>query len=386
MNDLLRETKSACPYCGTGCGVIVQARGDRIVGVRGDPAHPANFGKLCPKGQTLHLTATDDVIARARLLYPHLRTTRETQPRRVTWEEALDHAADRFARVLQQRGPEAVAFYVSGQLLTEDYYVFNKLARVVAGTNNIDSNSRLCMSSAVVGYKRALGADAPPCSYEDLELADCVFVAGANPAVAHPVLFGRLLEAKRKRGTRLIVADPRRTESAAAADLHLPVRPGTDLWLFTAMLGVMVRDGGPVPDVSTPEAFKKTLLDAISIVHGDPFVPNQSGVVTMRILAKAGILEAVKTKSRPAQLAEGLELVANGDVEVGLFNTVELPAGVRMAGPVPMPFADFTFYETALLAKGAIPVEATALIRRITSSNAHKAWEAAGIEGYPYRY
>jgi assimilatory nitrate reductase catalytic subunit len=243
MNDLLRETKSACPYCGTGCGVIVQARGDRIVGVRGDPAHPANFGKLCPKGQTLHLTATDDVIARARLLYPHLRTTRETQPRRVTWEEALDHAADRFARVLQQRGPEAVAFYVSGQLLTEDYYVFNKLARVVAGTNNIDSNSRLCMSSAVVGYRRALGADAPPCSYEDLELADCVFVAGANPAVAHPVLFGRLLEAKRKRGTRLIVADPRRTESAAAADLHLPVRPGTDLWLFTAMLGVMVRDG-----------------------------------------------------------------------------------------------------------------------------------------------
>ena len=151
-------------------------------------------------------------------------------------------------------------------------------------------------------------------------------------------------------------------------------------------IGVMVRDGGPVPDVSTPEAFKKTLLDAISIVHGDPFVPNQSGVVTMRILAKAGILEAVKTKSRPAGLAEGLELVANGDVEVGLFNTVELPARVRMAGPVPMPFADFTFYETALLAKGAVPVEATALMRRITSPNAHKAWDAAGIEGYPYRY
>jgi assimilatory nitrate reductase catalytic subunit len=243
MSDLLREAKSSCPYCGTGCGVIVQARGNQIVSVRGDPVHPANFGKLCPKGQTLHLTATQDVLARARLLHPQLRDSRAAPRRRVDWDAALDHAADRFAQVLRERGPDAVAFYVSGQLLTEDYYVFNKLARALVGTNNIDSNSRLCMSSTVVGYKRTLGADAPPCSYEDLELADCVFVAGANPAAAHPVLFGRVLEAKRRRGTRLIVADPRRTESAAAADLHLPVRPGTDLWLFTAMLGVMVRDG-----------------------------------------------------------------------------------------------------------------------------------------------
>jgi assimilatory nitrate reductase catalytic subunit len=211
--------------------------------VRGDPAHPANFGKLCPKGQTLHLTATDEVIGRARLLHPQLRATRGAPGQRIGWDAALEHAADRFAAVLRERGPDAVAFYVSGQLLTEDYYVFNKLARTLVGTNNIDSNSRLCMSSAVVGYKRTLGADAPPCAYDDLESADCVFIAGANPAAAHPVLFGRLLEAKRRRGTRLIVADPRRTETAAAADLHLPVRPATDLWLFTAMLGVMVRDG-----------------------------------------------------------------------------------------------------------------------------------------------
>jgi assimilatory nitrate reductase catalytic subunit len=243
MTDTLREVKSACPYCGTGCGVIMQALGERIVGVRGDPAHPANFGKLCPKGQTLHLTATEHVIARSRLLYPQLRTTRENARRRVGWDEALDHSADQFAQVLRERGPETIAFYVSGQLLTEDYYVFNKLARALVGTNNVDSNSRLCMSSAVAGYKRTLGADAPPCSYQDLELADCVFVAGANPAVAHPVLFGRLLEARRQRGTRLIVADPRRTESAAAADLHLAVRPGADLWLLAAMLSVMVRDG-----------------------------------------------------------------------------------------------------------------------------------------------
>jgi len=236
----LREAKAACPYCGTGCGVVVQARGERIIGVRGDPQHPANFGKLCSKGQTLHLTATEAVIGNARLLYPQLRASRAAPRARVTWDAALEHAADRFAAVIRERGPDAVAFYVSGQLLTEDYYVFNKLARALVGTNNIDSNSRLCMSSAVVGYKRTLGADAPPCCYEDLELADCVLVAGANPAVAHPVLFGRLLEAKRRRGSRLIVSDPRRTESAAAADLHLPVRPGTDLWLFTAMLGVIV--------------------------------------------------------------------------------------------------------------------------------------------------
>ncbi len=239
----LHEVKAACPYCGTGCGVIVQAHGSRIVGVRGDPDHPANFGKLCPKGQTLHQTASASVLAHARLLHPGLRIDRTGPRRRVTWSEALDTAADRFAAVIAERGPDAVGFYVSGQLLTEDYYVFNKLARALVGTNNIDSNSRLCMSSAVTAYKRSLGADAPPCSYADLERADCVFVAGANPAAAHPVLFGRLLEAKRQRGTRLVVVDPRRTESAAAADLHLPVRPGADLWLFAAMLSVIARDG-----------------------------------------------------------------------------------------------------------------------------------------------
>ena len=238
-----REAKAACPYCGTGCGVIVQAQGERIVSVRGDPAHPANFGKLCPKGQALHLTATESVVTQARLLHPQARATRSLPRQRVGWDEALDLAATRFADVLRERGPHAVGFYVSGQLLTEDYYVFNKLARALVGTNNIDSNSRLCMSSAVAGYKRSLGVDAPPCAYADIELADCVLVAGANPAVAHPVLFGRLLEAKRRRGTRLIVVDPRRTETAAAADLHLPVQPGSDLWLLAAMLGVIVRDG-----------------------------------------------------------------------------------------------------------------------------------------------
>ncbi len=241
----MRETRAACPYCGTGCGVVVESRGKRIIGVRGDPQHPANFGKLCAKGRTLHLAAAPELVAHARLLQPALRTSRREQRRQVDWDTALDHAAQRFATVIGNgsNGADRVAFYISGQLLTEDYYVFNKLARALIGTNNIDSNSRLCMSSAVVGYKRTLGADAPPCSYEDVELADFVLIAGANPAIAHPVLFGRLLEARRRRGTRLAVIDPRVTETARAADFHLPLAPGSDLYLFSAMLQVMLRDG-----------------------------------------------------------------------------------------------------------------------------------------------
>lgn len=242
LPEALRETRAACPYCGTGCGIIVESRGLHIVGVRGDPQHPANFGKLCAKGATLHLAAAPELVKHARLLQPALRTSRSEARRNVDWETALDYAAQRFAAAISHT-PNRVAFYISGQLLTEDYYVFNKLARALAGTNNIDSNSRLCMSSAVVGYKRTLGADAPPCSYEDIELADFVFVAGANPAVAHPVLFGRLLEARRTRGIRLVVADPRATETSRAADVHLPLNPGSDLYLFSAMLHVMLRDG-----------------------------------------------------------------------------------------------------------------------------------------------
>lgn len=243
MSELLRETRSSCPYCGTGCGLIVQSRGESIVAVRGAPDHPANRGKLCPKGASLAQTASPAVLAGARQLHPLARPSREQAQEAMGWQPALELAADRFAQAIREHGPDSVAFYVSGQLLTEDYYVFNKLARTLVGTNNIDSNSRLCMSSAVVGYKRTLGADAPPCSYEDLELADCVFVAGANPAAAHPVLFGRVLEARRTRGSQLVVVDPRPSETAQSADLHLALRPGTDLWLFTAMLGVMLRDG-----------------------------------------------------------------------------------------------------------------------------------------------
>ncbi len=233
-----RATRSTCCYCGVGCGVIIESEGDAIVGVRGDPDHPANHGRLCSKGATLHLTARP-ALREARLLHPELRPTRSAPRARVGWDAALDHAADRFAAIIREHGPDAVAFYVSGQLLTEDYHVFNKLARGVAGTNNIDTNSRLCMSSAVAGYKATLGADAPPCAYEDLDHADLVFIAGANAAFAHPVLYRRLEAARAKGGVRVVVVDPRRTVTAREADLHLAITPGTDVALFHGMLHVL---------------------------------------------------------------------------------------------------------------------------------------------------
>ncbi len=233
----MKETKSTCCYCGTGCGVIVESEGDRIAGVRGDPGHPANFGRLCSKGASLHLTPH----APTRALHPELRESRASPRHRVPWDAALNHAAARFADIIRAHGPDAVAFYISGQLLTEDYYVFNKLARALAGTHNIDSNSRLCMSSAVAAYTKTLGADAPPCSYEDIELADCMLIAGANPAFAHPIVFRRIEAAKRVNpDLKLIVVDPRRTDTAEAADLHLALQPGTDTLLFSALLHVLL--------------------------------------------------------------------------------------------------------------------------------------------------
>ena len=166
----MAETRSTCPYCGVGCGVIVESDGAQITGVRGDPEHPANFGRLCTKGSTLHLTATHAITMQARLLQPQLRRQRSEPRAIVDWSTALDTAADRFAATVQAHGPDAVGFYISGQLLTEDYYVYNKLAKGLIGTNNVDTNSRLCMSSAVAGYKQTLGADAPPACYEDLDL------------------------------------------------------------------------------------------------------------------------------------------------------------------------------------------------------------------------
>lgn len=233
-------TAATCCYCGVGCGVLIEHDGEKILGVQGDPSHPANFGRLCSKGSTLHLTGDLD----ARALYPELRLGKGLARARSSWDSALDHAANVFAETIREHGPDSVAFYISGQLLTEDYYAFNKLARALVGTNNIDSNSRLCMSSAVVGYKRSLGADAPPCSYEDIEQADCLLIAGSNMAYAHPILFRRLEAAKAARPeVQIIVVDPRRTDTCDLADLHLAIAPGTDVALFHGLLHLLLVNG-----------------------------------------------------------------------------------------------------------------------------------------------
>ena len=235
----MMTVKSTCCYCGTGCGVEIDVDHGQVLAVRGDPEHPANFGRLCTKGLTLAHTLHAD----SRLAEPRLRPGRLGSGQAVSWDVALDTVSERLAAIIAEHGPESVAFYLSGQMLTEDYYVYNKLARGLIGTPHVDTNSRLCMSSAVTGYKLALGADAPPCSYEDFDHADCVLIAGSNMAYAHPVLFRRL-EAARAANPKmkLIVVDPRRTDTAASADLHLAIQPGTDVALFNGMLHALIWD------------------------------------------------------------------------------------------------------------------------------------------------
>ena len=240
----MTETRSTCPYCGVGCGVVIESQGEQITGVRGDPDHPANFGRLCSKGSTLALTATAAVTRQTRLLQPLRRAQRNEAPQATSWNSALDFAAESFARIIGQHGPDSVGFYLSGQLLTEDYYVFNKLAKGLIGTNNVDTNSRLCMSSAVAGYKQTLGADAPPACYDDVAHAQCIFIVGSNTAFAHPVLFRRIEDAKAANASlKIICCDPRRTDTAEIADLYLPIQPGTDVALFNGMLHTMLWEG-----------------------------------------------------------------------------------------------------------------------------------------------
>jgi assimilatory nitrate reductase catalytic subunit len=226
------SVRTTCPYCGVGCGVLAEVEADGSVRVQGDPEHPANYGRLCSKGSALGET----VALEGRLLYP------EIGGERVSWPEALDHLADRFTSIIRRDGPEAVAFYVSGQLLTEDYYVANKLMKGFIGSANLDTNSRLCMSSSVAGYKRAFGEDCVPGCYEDLELADLWVLVGSNTAWCHPVLFQRITKAKAENPRRKVVSiDPRRTATNELVDLHLPIQPGTDVMLFNGLLNFLRR-------------------------------------------------------------------------------------------------------------------------------------------------
>ncbi|MCB1792462.1 MAG: molybdopterin-dependent oxidoreductase, partial [Gammaproteobacteria bacterium] len=218
---------TTCPYCGVGCGINVTLSADGEVGVRGDRNHPANLGRLCSKGLALAETIDLD----GRLLHPSV------DGQQCDWDAALDAVSSRLRAVIDEHGPDAVAFYVSGQLLTEDYYVANKLMKGFIGSANIDTNSRLCMSSAVAAYKRAFGSDTVPNNYEDLEQADLIVIVGSNLAWCHPVLYQRILAARKQRPLlKVVVVDPRRTATCDAADLHLQLRSGTDAVLFNGLL------------------------------------------------------------------------------------------------------------------------------------------------------
>src|SRR6478752_1586635 len=236
--------KTGCPYCGVGCGLVAEVRDGRLTAVRGDEEHPVNRGRTCRKPLALpEASRSGD-----RATTPLIRDAQDARFRDATWDEALDHVATR----LRQYKPEEIAFYISGQLLTEDYYAVNKLAKGYLGTNNVDSNSRLCMSSAVAAYDATFGSDGPPPAYADLELTDCILLLGSNLASNHPILWGRVREAQ-ERGAKLIVVDPRRTDTAAAADLHLQIAPGTDLALLNAMIAGHELAGDWTPDAAALE-------------------------------------------------------------------------------------------------------------------------------------
>ncbi|MEO5756940.1 MAG: nitrate reductase [Mesorhizobium sp.] len=230
--EAAREVRTTCPYCGVGCGVLAKVAADGEVSVRGDPDHPANFGRLCSKGSAL----AETIGIEGRLLYP------EIHGRRAGWDEALGLVASTFSRTIAEHGPDAVAFYVSGQLLTEDYYLANKLMKGFIGSANIDTNSRLCMSSSVAGHRRAFGADTVPGTYEDLELADLIVLVGSNLAWCHPVLYQRIAAAREKRpGMKIVLVDPRRTMTSDIADMHLAIAPDGDVALFTGLLAWLAR-------------------------------------------------------------------------------------------------------------------------------------------------
>jgi ferredoxin-nitrate reductase len=273
-NDLHRKgLTSTCCYCGVGCSVVVHKDKKGDITVEGDASYPVNRGMLCSKGLNLHYTVND---RSDRLLYPQMRYNKNMPLQRVGWDEALDRTAAVFRRFIEKYGPDSVAFYVSGQCLTEEYYVINKLIKGFIGSNNIDTNSRLCMSSAVAAYKMALGEDSVPVGYEDIELADCFLVAGANPAWCHPILWRRVEAHKAANPqTRIIVADPRRTDSCALADLHLQLLPGTDITLNHAIGRALIERGDVAMDFihdhteGFPEyremVFRRTLAEAAEI-------------------------------------------------------------------------------------------------------------------------
>jgi assimilatory nitrate reductase catalytic subunit len=332
-----RDVRTTCCYCGVGCGVIATTDDTQVTAVRGDPDHPANFGRLCSKGSALHLSARPVLQQQVRALAPELRRARDVQRSPATWDETLEFIAKKFAATIGEHGPDSVAFYVSGQLLTEDYYVFNKVAKGLIGTNNIDTNSRLCMSSAVAGYKQTLGADAPPACYEDIDQADVIFIAGSNTAFAHPVLYRRLEDARRRNPKlRVIVADPRRTDTARDADLFLQILPGTDVALFNGMLHICLCEG--LVDDSYIDAHTQGFEDLKNVVC--EFTPKY--VARICGIAQGDLLQAARWFAQSGATlslyCQGLNQSAHGTTKNAALINLHLATG-QIGKPGAGPFS-----------------------------------------------
>ena len=257
MSDGPRSVRSQCPYCGVGCGLELlppavkgqavkrDAEGNPMWTARGDRKHPSSLGQVCIKGATV-----GETLARGRLRQPLFRSKLTDDFAPISWDDALDKITGQIQASVARRGnADGIAMYGSGQFHTEDYYLAQKLLKGALGTNNFDANSRLCMSSAVAGYTRSLGSDGPPCSYDDLDHCTVAFLIGTNTAECHPVLFQRLLKRKRKNpgSVKIVVVDPRRTDTAKAADIHLPIAPGSDLALLHGIAHLVLRDNGQDP-------------------------------------------------------------------------------------------------------------------------------------------
>ena len=316
--------RTTCPYCGVGCGVLARPTSAETADIAGDPIHPANFGRLCVKGTALGETLS----LNNRLLYP------EIDGVRAGWDTALDRVAGAFADSIAKYGPDSVALYVSGQLLTEDYYAANKFAKGFLGTGNIDSNSRLCMSSAVAGHRRAFGEDIVPGVYEDLELADLLVLVGSNTAWCHPVLFQRIAAARAARpNMRVVVIDPRRTATCEGADLHLALAPGSDVALFAGLLRYLHRSGRTDRTYAT---YLDDVEDAVAVGGTVAEVAAACGLRQAEIIAFYELFAA--TAKTVTAFSQGVNQSSSGADKVNAILNVHLLTG-RIGKPGAGPFS-----------------------------------------------
>jgi assimilatory nitrate reductase catalytic subunit len=333
LAQLAPTIRTTCPYCGVGCGLLAQPDGRGGAAIAGDPTHPANLGRLCSKGSALGET----VGLEGRLLHPMLRRA-DGVLARAGWTAALDHVADGFRAIIERDGPDAVAFYLSGQLLTEDYYVANKLMKGFIGSANVDTNSRLCMASSVAGQRRAFGADTVPGTYADLDLADLIVLVGSNAAWCHPVLFQRIMRNKAQRGARVVVVDPRRTVTAQEADLFLPIAPGTDTVLFCGLLVYLAERGG----LDTAYVQAHTTGFAETLARAREIAPDAGAIARACGVAQADIAHFFNLFYASARtvtgFSQGVNQSAQGTDKVNAIINCHLATG-RIGRPGMGPFS-----------------------------------------------